>query len=96
MKKVPVLLTVMVIFLLFANVLAQPNKLNPVNPKHESAVATLKTFYNAFQQPRVGVTPDPLEEAVKCLDLREIPDEFRNVKGLEVAVDIRYSDKVKK
>ncbi|MBX7173768.1 MAG: mechanosensitive ion channel family protein [Pyrinomonadaceae bacterium] len=89
MKKVPVLLTTVVIFLLFANVSAQPNKLNPVNPKHESAVATLKTFYNAFQQPRVGVTPDPLEEAVKCLDLREIPDEFQSVKGLEVAVDIK-------
>lgn len=64
---------------------AQTRTTQPIDPKRESPRATLTTFINAFKQPRVGVTPDPIEEAVKCLDLREIPEEYRQVKGFELA-----------
>lgn len=66
---------------------AQPN-LRPVDPKRESPRATLTTFLDAFKQPRVGVTPDPLEEAVKCIDLEGIPADYRPVRGFEAAIQL--------
>ncbi len=88
MKK-PNLLILFFGLLMSVNVLAQTLNLLPVDPKRESARATLKTFLDAFQQPRMGVTPDPLEEAVKCLDLQSIPSEYRSLKGLEASVQLR-------
>ncbi len=61
----------------------------PVDPRRESARATLETFFAAFQKPRAGVTPDPLEDAVKCLDLQDIPEAYRAVKGLEISSQLR-------
>lgn len=82
-------LFVLVIFLAFSgNLFGQNRNLQPVDPKRESAQATLKTFLEAFKQPRVGVTPDPIEEAVKCLDLRDLPANYRETKGLEIASDL--------
>ena len=83
------LLLIFVCLLFVTKASAQPTNLNPVEPKRESAGATLKTFFDAFGHPRVGVTPDPLEEAVKCLDLQGIPPEYRGVKGLEEAVQLK-------
>jgi MscS family membrane protein len=45
----------------------------------------LKTFTEAFKQPRVGVSPDPIDEAVKCLDLQAYPDDYKKIKGIELA-----------
>ncbi len=79
----------LLLFLSFASVtaVAQP-VYQPIDPKRESPRATIKTFLDAFQQPRLGVTPDPLEEAVKCIDLEAIPAEYRSVKGFETASEL--------
>lgn len=84
-----ILLAVIGLGLFLSEISAQTSNLNPVDSKRESAVATLKTFFEAFKQPRAGVTPDPLEEAEKCLDLRGVSPEFRAAKGLEIAVQIK-------
>lgn len=62
--------------------------LAPVDPKRESPRATVRTFLDAFQQPRLGVTPDPLDDAVACIDLEGVPQDYRSVKGLEVAAGL--------
>jgi len=89
MIKKPNLLFLFLGFVISVNIWAQPINRLPVEPKRESARATLKTFLEAFQQPRVSLNPDPLEEAVKCLDLQSIPSEYRALKGLESSVQIK-------
>lgn len=79
----------MVICLLLSGSLFAQNRNNQiVDPKRESPRATINTFLESFKQPRVGVTPDPVEEAIKCLDLQGMPPEYRQLKGLEVASDL--------
>src|SRR5262245_23989535 len=85
MKKACRILLVVILLCVCAS--AQVN-VQPVDPKRESARATLRTFFDAFQQPRVGVTPDPLDEAIKCIDLDVLPDAYRAVKGLETAAQL--------
>jgi MscS family membrane protein len=70
------------------NLFGQPKSSQPVDPKRESPQATLKTFTNAFKQPRVGVSPDPIDEAVHCLDLEEFSKDFREAKGFELASEL--------
>ena len=73
------------VFIFAFNLAAQTRNLQIVDPKRESPKATVATFLQAFKEPRVGVTPDPIEEAIKCIDLAGIPPEYRQVKGLEIA-----------
>ncbi len=83
MKKI---LTLMVIFLAVSlNLLGQTRNSQPVDPKRESPQATLNTFMAAFKKPRVGVSPDPIEEAIRCLDLQAMPADYREVKGFEIS-----------
>ena len=84
-KNLPVLLLILAFSV---NLFAQTRQLQPVDPKRESPRATLKTFLDAFKQPRVGVKPDPIAEAVKCLDLKDVPSDYREVKGFEIASDL--------
>ena len=86
MKKY--LLLLVLVPALSGNLFAQSRNLQPVDPKRESPRATLNTFLEAFKQPRVGVSPDPIEEAVKCLDLKDVPADYREVKGFEIASDL--------
>ncbi len=86
MKKI---LPFLVIYLTFSTIVFTQNRnLQPVDPKRESPRATLTTFLEAFKQPRVGVKPDPMEEAVKCLSLNDLPAAYQATKGLEIASDL--------
>lgn len=82
-KTYPLLLLISLCFCV--NIFAQTRNAQVVDPKRESARAVLKTFIDAFKQPRVGVSPDPIEEAVKCLDLQGFPEDYRKIKGIELA-----------
>jgi MscS family membrane protein len=84
-----VFLLAVTFLLLRVEILAQPTPQNSVDPQRQSAAATLRTFFEAFRKPRVGVGPDPLEEAVRCLDLSGIPPELRSIKGLEATLQIK-------
>ncbi len=85
-KNYPLLLSVLLC--LCIGIFAQTRNTQVVDPKRESARATLKTFMNAFKQPRIGVSPDPIEEAVKCLDLQAFPNEYKQIKGVEIASEL--------
>jgi MscS family membrane protein len=85
-KNYPLLLLILLCFCV--NFFAQTRNTQVVDPKRESARATLKTFMNAFKQPRIGVSPDPIEEAVKCLDLQAFPNEYKQIKGVEIASEL--------
>jgi MscS family membrane protein len=82
-KNYPLL--VLIFLCVCVSIFAQSRNTQVVDPKRESARATLKTFMNAFKQPRVGVSPDPMEEAVKCIDLQAFPNEYKQIKGIELA-----------
>ena len=85
-KNYPLLLSVLLC--LCVNLFAQTRNTQVVDPKRESARATLKTFMNAFKQTRVGVSPDPIEEAVKCLDLQAFPEDYKKIKGVEISSEL--------
>ncbi|MEQ1921764.1 MAG: mechanosensitive ion channel domain-containing protein [Pyrinomonadaceae bacterium] len=85
--KTRVLLTLFLLLLTAGVVIAQPN-MQPTDPKRESPRATLRTFMDAFAQPRLGVTPDPIDEAIKCIDLEAIPADYRSIRGFEVAAQL--------
>ena len=82
------LLLLVISLTIFTNIFAQNRNTQPVDPKRESPRATLTTFLDAFKQPRVGVKPDPIDEAVKCLNLKDVPVEYQEVKGFEIASDL--------
>lgn len=87
MKKSFFLLLI-ICLILSINTFAQNRNLQIVNPKRESPRATIKTFLEAFKLPRVGVSPDPVEEAINCLDLQEMPPDYRQLKGLELSAQL--------
>jgi MscS family membrane protein len=87
--KLQSILFLLILFYVSTCALAQTPVPRPVDPKRESPRATLETFFNAFQKPRAGVTPDPLEETIQCLDLSDIPPEYRELKGLETAAQLK-------
>lgn len=84
---ISILLSIIAVLFAASNTTAQLNT-QPTDPKRESPRATLRTFLHAFEQPRVGVTPDPLEEAIKCIDLDAIPPDYRPARGFEVAAEL--------
>lgn len=77
------------LLLLFYASTAVPAQPQFVDPKRQSPRATLDTFFEAFRKPRKDVTPDPLDDAVNCLDLEGIPEDNRAVKGLGIAINLR-------
>ncbi len=86
MRKV--ILSTIILLQLASGIVRADTPVQPVDPKRESPRATLKTFLEAFHQPRVGVTPDPIDEAIKCLDLDSIPPDYRVARGFELAAQL--------
>lgn len=60
-----------------------------VPPEYRSARATMRTFLQAFDPQYQRPGTDPLAAAAACLDLSEIPEDVRGVRGPELALDLK-------
>ncbi len=68
---------------------AESQEVYQVPPEHASARATMRTFLFAFNPARTAELTDPLAVAAACLDRSQIPQALREVRGKELAIQLK-------
>ncbi len=65
----------------------QPKPVAP--PERATARATIRTFLGAFYEANAQNSREPIQQAVACLDLSPVPRQYRTLRGLELAINLK-------
>ncbi|MGH9842425.1 MAG: hypothetical protein ACREEM_27090, partial [Blastocatellia bacterium] len=89
MKAGRLIIGLLIASLLAVTASAQEQPKPEILPDRANARATIRTFLDAFYEANAQNSREPIQQAVACLDLSPVPRQYRALRGVELAINLK-------